>query len=180
MSRAEWRALIDDWRAISMGRPGQVRRRALGRLEAATPAELAVLGLAERDYARDWMRSTDMAAGLALSLLLLDRLTPITPLPATTWHDMYHRGESLGIPPLLARMTAHGPPLVRWLAAFARTGHPSREPTDAHIGGWMPARTALRLRPHLRPEGSDAAHDAIRRLLCALDDCDWLMISVNA
>jgi hypothetical protein len=177
---AECHDLVRAWRDARSGKMAGLRAQALARLRTATPAELASLGFSDRSAARDWLNASTMPLGLAFSVVLLDRLRPITPLPPGVWHAMYYEPERLGLPPHLARRTAHGSRLTRWLAHFAGTGTIPPEPTDAHIGRWTRSRTARRLLPLLAPPGERKEHDALRQTLSELDDQGWLMISIAA
>lgn len=88
---------------------------------------------------------------------------------------MFHDASALALPRGLARRVAAGATLAHWLGAL--TGRRLSSPPDAHLGRWVPGRTALQLRRCLRAPGADAHHDAIRSTLDSLTADDWLLVN---
>lgn len=175
LSAARCGLLLAHWRQAAMGSGDQARENALNRLPSLAPDQLACLGLADDAYTRGWLASGPGGTSMALSVLMLEWTTPAPALPPQVWHAMANDAGTLALPAKLARRVAAGPTLAHWLGAL--NGRRMRSPVDAHLGRWVPGRTASRLRPFLRAEGADAHHDAIRSTLAELSAEDWLLVN---
>ncbi|MBI3350527.1 MAG: hypothetical protein HY020_25435 [Burkholderiales bacterium] len=167
--------LLTSWRQAAIGSSGGAQAQDLDRLRTLGPDRLACLGLADDAYARGWLATGRGGTSMALSLQMLEWSTPAAALPPRVWHAMANDAGALALPARLARRVAAGPTLAHWLGAL--TGQRMRSPADAHLGRWVPGRTALRLLPCLRPHGTDADHDAIRSTLDGLTADDWLLVN---
>ncbi|KQY88626.1 hypothetical protein ASD35_13825 [Pelomonas sp. Root1444] len=167
--------LLAQWRLATGGQGASARQQAVGRLHALTPHQLACLGLQDDAYARGWLASGPAGMSMALSLQMLEWTTLVPALPPQLWHAMFHDASALALPRGLARRVAAGATLAHWLGAL--TGRRLSSPPDAHLGRWVPGRTALRLRRCLRAPGADAHHDAIRSTLDSLTADDWLLVN---
>ncbi len=131
--------------------------------------------MADAAYARGWLASGRSGTSMALSLQMLQWTTHMSTLPAEVWHAMVNDAAGLALPAGMARRIAAGPTLARWLGAL--TARPIHSPADAHLGRWVPGRTALRLMPYLRPAQADVRHDCIRSMLHGLTAEDWLLVN---
>lgn len=175
LSPARCSLLLAQWRQATDGLGASARQQALGRLHAWTPHQLACLGLQDDAYARGWLASGAAGMSMALSLQMLEWTTLVPELPPQLWHAMSHDASALALPPGLARRVAAGATLAHWLGAL--TGQRLSSAADAHLGRWVPGRTALRLLRCLRAPGMDAHHDAIRSTLDGMTADDWFLVN---
>jgi len=167
--------LLAQWRRAAARRGAFSHEQALRRLPTLAPDLLACLGLQDASHAHGWLAAGREGTSMALSLQMLAWTTLLPQLPPQTWHAMANDAPAAALPAGLARRVAAGATLAQWLGAL--TGQRLRSPADAHLGRWVPGRTALRLLPCLRPSGADADHDAIRSLLHGLTLDDWLLVN---
>ncbi len=167
--------LLAQWRQATGNLGASARQQAIARLHALAPHQLACLGLQDDVYAHGWLASGVAGTSMALSLQMIEWSTPVPALPPQVWHAMAHDAVALALPADLARHVAAGATLARWLAAL--TGQRLHSPPDAHLGRWVPGRTALRLLRCLQAPGTDAHHDAIRHTLDGLTADDWLLVN---
>lgn len=167
--------LLEQWRRAAADIDAISHERALIRLSSFAPDLLACLGLEDGNYARGWLESGCEGASMALSLQMLEWTTLLPTLPPQTWSAMADVAPAATLPAGLARRVVAGASLARWFGAF--TGLRVHSPADAHLGCWVPGRTALRLLPFLRPSGANEDHDAIRNLLDGLTLDDWLLVN---
>ena len=148
---------------------------ALVLLRSLTAERLASVGLEDSTYARGWLECGQRGTSMALSLQMLEWTTLLPALPPQTWQAMTNDPCAIGLPDRLTHRVVKGSTLARWLGAF--TGQRMDSPPDAHLGRWVPGRTALRLFSYLRPIGTNMHHDAIRKILQDLTPDDWLLIN---
>jgi len=167
--------LLTQWRQAAAHRDVNTNEQALVRLRSLAADQLACLDVEDDTYARDWLESGYGGASMALSLQMLEWTTLLPPLPPRVWYAMANNACALALPANLARRVVAGATLAQWLGAF--TGQRMHSPPDAHLGCWVPGRTALRLLPYLRSTGTDRDHDAIRRVLDELTVDDWLLVN---
>jgi hypothetical protein len=166
---------LTQWRHAIARRDVNVNEQALIRLRSLASDQLACLGLEDDTYARDWLESGYGGTSMALSLQMLEWTTLLPTLPPQVWHAMANDAGAMALPANLTRRVVAGATLAQWLGAF--TGQRMHSPPDAYLGRWVPGRTAMRLLSYLRPTGTDAHHDAIRRMLAELTVDDWLLIN---
>jgi hypothetical protein len=169
------RSLLAQWHRAAARRGAFDHEQALSRLPTVSPELLACLGLQDAGHARGWLAAGRDGTSTALSLQMLEWTTPLPTLPPQTWHAMANDAATAALPASLARRVAAGASLAQWLGSL--TGKRMHSPADAHLGGWVRGRTALRLLQCLRPSGANADHDAIRRMLDGLSPDDWLLVN---
>lgn len=148
---------------------------ALHRLDVESEAKLAMLGIANRLDARDWLTLPNVSPSLCLSILLLQHLEPIEALPLQLWDRLNRADPNVGLPSATARRIAQGYPIAKWMKAISGRRLTAPDPPTAHLGGWIRGKDLHAVISLLRPVGTCPDHDRLRDWLMRLETGDWVL-----